>query len=131
MTKEVTNRSEELKNNPFKNGENRYNNPETGKFVPGNPGGGRPEGKGISITTEIKRKLNTIPADQKSSYLELLVLKILRKGIIDGDTQIIKEIWSYIDGKPRQNIGLDGGEPGKPIENIDKIEIVYHDFSGK
>ena len=40
-----------------KNVEKQYTDPETGKFAKGNPGGGRPKGSGMSITTAIKREL--------------------------------------------------------------------------
>jgi hypothetical protein len=35
--------------------------------------------------------------------------------VIDDDVSMIKDIIDRVDGKPRQNIGLDGGEENKPI----------------
>ena len=68
----------------------------------GNPNG-RPKGSGISITTAIKNELNKVPAGQdKATYLDLLVKRIMKKAIQEGDQQTIKQIWNYVDGMPRQ-----------------------------
>jgi len=70
---------------------------------------GRPKGAGISITTEIKRKLEEKPEGQdKATYLQLLIKRILKKAVIDGDTTTIKQIWNYIDGMPKQAIEHSG-----------------------
>ncbi len=87
---------------------------EKGQFAEGhsgNPtgeGAGRPKGS-ISITEQIKKKLEEIPPNEKKTYLEALVLKILKKAMVDEDQQMIKTIWNYVDGMPKQNIllGLD------------------------
>ena len=94
-----------MKAEPNKNGEKPLQDKKTGKFAEGNPGGpGRPEGAGVSITTAIKRELEKVPEGQKATYLELLVKKILKKGIVEGSDQTIKQIWNYIDGMPKQEI---------------------------
>jgi hypothetical protein len=77
---------------------------------------GRPKGAGISITTAIKRELEKIPEGQKSTYLDLLVKKILKNGIVDGDQQTIKNIWNYVDGMPTQKNILQGDE-NAPIKH--------------
>lgn len=103
-----------------KNVEKPYTDPDTGKFVEGNPGGGRPKGSGISITTEIKRKLKERPpGEDKSTYLELLIQRILKQAIQEGNQQMIKNLWNYVDGLPKQTIdhGLQ-----KDVEKI-KVEI--------
>jgi len=64
----------------------------------GNPSG-RPAGS-ISITAEIKKKLQEIPEGQQKSYLELLINRILKQAVVDGNEQMIKQIWSYVDGVP-------------------------------
>ena len=64
----------------------------------GNPAG-RPAGS-VSITAEIKRKLQEIPDGQQKSYLELLINRILKQAVVDGNEQMIKQIWSYVDGTP-------------------------------
>ena len=89
-----------------------YTDPITGKFVKGNPGGGRPAGS-VSITTEIKRKLQQAVIKGGKTYLELVIDKILEKAIDDGDTVTLKAIWSYVDGMPQQSTDITSG--GKTI----------------
>jgi len=67
---------------------------------------GRTKGAGISITTEIKRKLEKIPEGQKATYLQLLIDKILKKAVMDGNGDMIKQIWNYVDGKPKESVDL-------------------------
>jgi hypothetical protein len=85
---------------------------------------GRPKGSGISITTEIKKKLAEIPEGQKATYLQLLISRIMKQAIQDGDQQMIKQIWNYIDGMPIARMKL-GGEEGDTI----KFEMVSYDHS--
>ena len=60
-----------------------------------------PDGTGsVSITAEIKKKLQEIPEGQQKSYLELLINRILKQAVVDGNEQMIKQIWSYGDGAP-------------------------------
>lgn len=102
---------------PAKGAENTDNNPpeidreknfeKDGKFKKGNVVsklGGRPKGSGISITTEIKNKLEEIPQlknnpENKKTYLQLIIERILKEAVM-GNDKMIKEIWNYIDGKP-------------------------------
>jgi hypothetical protein len=79
-----------------------YLDPKTKKFKVGNPGGGRPKGAGISITTEIKKKLEECPEGKRATYLTLLINRILKQAIQDGDQQMIGRIWNYVDGLPHQ-----------------------------
>ncbi len=113
-----------------KNVNKSYTDPTTGKFVEGNPGGGRPKGSGVSITTEIKKKLEKIPTGQKKTYLELLINRIFKQAIQDGDQQMIKNIWNYVDGMPKQSLEH-SGEDGGPIKiDIgDMLNRVYGDKS--
>jgi len=67
----------------------------------GNPAG-RPPGS-VSITTAIKIKLLELTKDQQRTYLDVLIERILTKAIADVDPQIIKQIWSYLDGPPGEN----------------------------
>ena len=95
------------KEEPAISGENRNPHGTFKEGVSGNPNG-RPEGAGISITTEIKKKLMEVPKDKKSTYLQLLINRIFKKAIQDGDSLMIKKIWEYIDGMPKQNLKLTG-----------------------
>ena len=78
----------------------------TGKgFMPGQSGNpnGRPKGSGLSITTEIKKKLEECPSGQKATYLQLLINRIMKQAIQDGDNNMITKIWNYVDGMPKQS----------------------------
>lgn len=86
----------------------------------GNPAG-RPPGS-VSITAEIKKKLQEIPDGQQKSYLELLINRILKQAVVDGNEQMIKQIWSYIDGTPRP---AENPEPVVPVVNIALLDKDY------
>jgi len=98
---------------------------EKGRFpkgVSGNPTGenaGRPKGSGISITTEIKKKLEEVPEGKKATYLQLLINRIMKEAIQDGDQQMIGKIWNYVDGMPKQQSEISGVD-GNAIEVIVK-----------
>lgn len=86
----------------------------TGKgFMPGVSGNpkGRPKGT-VSITEAIRRKLNDLAPSldnkEKRTYLEVLIIRIMNKAIIEGDQQMITKIWNYIDGMPKQSIEHSG-----------------------
>jgi hypothetical protein len=83
---------------------------------------GRPKGSGISITTEIKKKLEEVPQGQKATYLELLINRIFKQAIQDGNEQMIKQIWNYVDGMPTQRqelTGKDGQELNISVTRYD------------
>jgi len=85
----------------------------------GNPKG-RPKGS-ISITTEIKKKLKELPEGQKRTYLELLIARILKMAVVDGNDKMIKSIWNYVDGMPRQTIDVHSEELKEIGDAIKKI----------
>jgi len=94
-----------------------------GQLLPGetaNPNGRPP---GVSITDAIKRKLEEIPEGQQKSYLELLISRILKQAVVDGDGPMIKNIWNYIDGMPRQ--GLDIKHDLKDILTQEQIDELF------
>ena len=104
---------------PISNGGKRYNDPVTGKFTEGNPGGGRPKGS-VSIVELIKKKLEEVAElkndpKNKKTYAELLVTKMFSKALIDGDTTMLKDITDRIDGKPNQTIRHETPVPTKPL----------------
>lgn len=87
-------------------------------FKPGDPNinrEGRPVGS-LSITSEIKKKLMQVEPKTKKTWLELTITRILLKANNEGDTQMLKAIWSYIDGMPTQNIEASGS-----------IELSFHE----
>lgn len=83
-------------------------NPKWKKGVSGNPIG-RPKAlckAKLSITNELINKLQEKPDGQSETYLELLIKRIIKQGIGEGDTQIIKLIWSYLEGLPKQSVDV-------------------------
>jgi hypothetical protein len=81
---------------------------EQGRFLPGVSG--NPEGKKpgtLSITAEIKKKLEEIPEGKSKTYLAYLIEQILKKAVIEGDQQTIKQIWNYVDGLPKMSLDVD------------------------
>lgn len=71
----------------------------------GNPNG-RPPGS-ISITKAIKEELAKIPEGSKKTHLELLVKRVMERSIKQGDIQMLKTVWNYIDGMPVQKMSGD------------------------
>lgn len=69
---------------------------------------GRP--KGISITEMVKKALEEIEPKTKKPWKDLIIKRILLKAVDEGDTQMLKAIWSYIDGMPKQEIKQDVSE---------------------
>jgi len=80
----------------------------------GNPNG-RPKGT-VSVVSKIKSKLKKIPKGQKHSYLNLLVERIFKDAIQDGNEQMIKLICQYVDGMPKQSTDLTTN--GKDLETV-------------
>lgn len=91
---------------------------EAGHLLPGHPplpGGGRPKGSGLSLVSMLRAKMKEIPLGQVKSYAEQLIENMLEAAIVQKDSNTIKTILQYLEGMPRQNIGLDGGTDGSPV----------------
>lgn len=75
---------------------------------------GRPKGS-VSVITRLKQIFEENPDDFEDFI----------KRYKDNPSNE-KHVVEMLDGKPRQNIGLDGGEDGKPITS--KVEVVFKDY---
>jgi hypothetical protein len=89
--------------------------PKTGKFLPGNPSGGRPKGS-ISIVTLIKQLLAEVPKGEKRNNAMILAANIVRDALRGRDGKD-KLVIQYIDGMPLQKLqhGMDEDNPIKVV----------------
>ena len=100
--------------------------PKTGLFQEGNPGGpGRPAGS-RSFTTKVKEALEKIAEGKDYTYEEAFIKTILKKGIVDGDTSMIRTIWEQLDGKPLQKTDITTGG-----ESLNKVLVEFIDGKPK
>jgi hypothetical protein len=97
---------------PRENGEKTVegekNNPQTGHFLPGNPGGpGRPMGL-QNFTTRVRAGLAKLSAkDVYGNPVEVeeaLAEKVIKMALA-GNVRMIELVWNYLDGKPPQTGG--------------------------
>jgi len=90
--------------------ENSYTDPVTGKFVEGNPGGGRPEG---SKNDPVKKAIKQYIAEYQERLAEALPLidPVLIKKAKEGDVQAIKELHDRVMGKAPQTLKGDKENP--------------------
>lgn len=102
------------------------------KGVSGNPKG-KPVGA-VSITTAIKRKLNEIYNDpndpdltaKKKTHLELMVDTIMHNALKVKNARTLKDIWNYIDGLPKGNVGIEVEK-----ESLQMLTQFFREASGQ
>lgn len=95
---------------------------ETGQFATGTaPGPGRPKGS-FSLVEMIRRKLEEIdPKDEnKRTYAEILVAKIIEQGAKSSDTTTQKLIMNYLEGLPKGTLNIGGDK--------DSLEVLTEFF---
>ncbi len=83
----------------------------------GNPKG-RPKGA-LSFTTKVRAALMTVATTKDGKKISLekaLIDKIMQKAIQEGNEQMIRLMWNYLDGMPAQSVDHTTG--GVPIINI-------------
>lgn len=81
---------------------------------------GRP--KGISITDMVKEALEEVEPKTGKHWKDLIIKRILLKATNEGDTQMLKAIWAYIDGLPQQNHQLTG-------KDGEALQVVIKDYT--
>ena len=94
---------------------------EEGKIVDGsaplNPNG-RPKGT-FSLVGMLKAEMQKCPeGEDKRTYADLLIKRILKAAIEEGNDQQIKNILQYVEGMPKQTIQHEGG-----FFSTDKLKI--------
>lgn len=91
----------------------------------GNPAG-RPVGA-KSLTTKVKEALAKLGGAKidgvEVTYEEALIKKIMHKAIVEGDPQMIKLMWNYIDGMPMQNMNLTASDIMNPLTSEQKAKL--------
>ncbi len=76
------------------------------RWKPGQSGNlnGRP--KGLSITEMVREALEEVEPQSGQKWKDLVIKRILVKAVSEGDANIIKAMWNYIDGMPLQKTDL-------------------------
>lgn len=117
-----------MKKRPDKAGEKQVGRERT-QFKKGQSGNPKGKKKGtLSITSRIKKELLKKPKGEKENWLSKYLQTILDKAIKDKDGPMIRAIWNYIDGMPKQSTEI-MGRGGEPIQvNItNEIDKIYGD----
>jgi len=90
----------------------------------GNPNG-RPKGS-VSIVTALKQKLEEVPEGKEKTYLHYFIEQIMKKTVIEGDVNMMKDVIDRVDGKAPQPMG--GTDELPPIKLI--VERCAEDDTG-
>jgi hypothetical protein len=111
-----------MNQNALKSGE-KPTRDEKGRFLEGHnqPGPGRPGGS-VSITTKIKQILKEIPEGEKITRLDALTKRIFLMAMQDKNEQMIKLIWNYVDGMPKEKIEMEGEIEHKDNKILDLLK---------
>jgi len=102
-------------NNPVKQEETgQILRDNSGRFVEGHSGNplGRPKRK--TLTELIHAKLDELP-DGWNSLVNILMEKVFK----EKDKEIMKLIWEYTDGKPKQSVEVE--DTRQSLDDINKL----------
>jgi hypothetical protein len=84
--------------------------------VSGNPAG-RPKGA-LSITNRVRAALE-VGVTEQADFADKLVEVVMQKAL-EGNEHMIRLVWSYIDGKPKQESVVEVTIP-TPIMSFDEV----------
>lgn len=94
--------------------------PRWKKGESGNPAG-KPKGA-FSLINLLKHKIQECPEGQdKKTYADLIIQRMMKESIEKGDIQHIKTIWAYIEGMPKQKTDIDLKSGGKVLQGFNYI----------
>lgn len=60
----------------------------------------------ISLTRLLKKVLKDVEPKTGLTWEKLIIKRILKKAVIEGNDKMLLAIWAYIDGTPRQSVEL-------------------------
>ena len=103
--------------------------PKHTQFKPGQSGNPKGRTPGLSITAMIREELEKVPKGQKKPAKQLLVERIIKKAINEGDKEMIKLCWHYMDGKPIQKNEEIGEQTELPHTIIVEYVEAKHDWA--
>lgn len=89
-----------------------WTDPLTGKFVPGNPGGGRPPNSSIPPEQlALKKATKELITEYREKLTEALPLisPVLIAKALEGDLPAIKELNDRVMGKAKETMEVQGG----------------------
>ena len=87
------------------------------------------ENKGsFSLLNLLKAEIQKCPEGQdKKTYADLIIKRMLKESIEKGDIQHIKTIWAYVEGMPKESHDItSGGEKIIPIYGGNSISFSRH-----
>lgn len=99
-----------------------YTDPVTGKFVKGNPGGGRPKGA-ISFATKWERMVEKVAMQNNLTPEEIdeQLLLVGYKRAKEGDYSFYRDAMDRIHGKPLQHTDITTNGKDLPIPILGNV----------
>lgn len=93
--------------------------PKEHQFKPGESGNpnGRPKGA-LGLKNILRESLIKIGEGNAEPYEVLLVKRVLKMAIADGDKDMIKLIWGYMEGMPKQTSDVDITTKGEAVRTL-------------
>lgn len=94
---------------------------------------GRIDG-GFSITSLVKAKLQECPeGTDKTTYADKFIESVFKKAIDEGDVQMLKSVWAYMDGLPKEtkDVNLEFGGKSEDEIKDEMIKIITDNLKHK